>query len=331
MVHQFMQKKDTDPWDHPLTIGRFWLRRFWRIAPLYYPMLILSLTYGSIWGKSRSAIQPFYPIAQMDFARYSDRSVPNFLTHLTFSFGFLPHFAFRTPLPDWSIGLEFQFYAVFPLIMWIVLKQGFRVTIITVCGVGIILAHSLSLWVPSLAIESFLPTRIHLFGLGMLIGARFHGACGPILPLILLLPIAAHLAVSDITVKLTVAQIFLACFLYMITEVPRSGWSRVAMPVRTFLRQPLMQHLGIISYAVYLSHSLVILPTAAFLLTQAWYPRLPPCARFLVLTSLSACVVIPVSLLLYHLIERPGVRFGKVLIDRILPNYPAKQASLSNT
>ncbi len=31
---------------------------------------------------------------------------------------------FRTPLPDWSIGLEMQFYAIFPVLMLVVRRFG---------------------------------------------------------------------------------------------------------------------------------------------------------------------------------------------------------------
>ncbi|CAH2786711.1 MAG: Acyltransferase 3 [uncultured Caballeronia sp.] len=44
----------------------------------------------------------------------------NVVTHLTYTFGMFPRYAFNTPLPDWSIGLEMQFYAVFPLLMLLI-------------------------------------------------------------------------------------------------------------------------------------------------------------------------------------------------------------------
>jgi peptidoglycan/LPS O-acetylase OafA/YrhL len=46
-----------------------------------------------------------------------DPSLANALLHVSFLFELLPTFASNNVLPDWSLALEMQFYAVFPFLM----------------------------------------------------------------------------------------------------------------------------------------------------------------------------------------------------------------------
>ena len=43
MAHNYIARKQSEPWESSRTIGQFWVRRFFRIAPLYYVVLVLSL------------------------------------------------------------------------------------------------------------------------------------------------------------------------------------------------------------------------------------------------------------------------------------------------
>jgi peptidoglycan/LPS O-acetylase OafA/YrhL len=321
MVHQFQQRETLEPWNKPATIWRFWIRRFFRIAPLYYPMLFLSLTFGRFWGNARDIIQSQYPIAATELARYGDRSIENYLAHLTFTFGMMPHFAFRTPLPDWSLGLEFQFYAVFPLVMLLVLKFGYHRTILVVSTLSLLITLLLSLYFRSFAIESFLPLRMYLFGMGMLIAARMHSETEYILPWLVVLPVAAHFAIPGINFRLAGAQIFLACLFYVVTVYRGSGGQRFFGPVRGFLNHKVIQKLGTLSYSIYLLHSLVLLPVCALLLKQHWFLALPALIRFLVSIIVNGSIVLPLSMLLYKFLEKPGVRWGKWFSGKMLPEH----------
>jgi peptidoglycan/LPS O-acetylase OafA/YrhL len=44
--------------------------------------------------------------------------------HVSFLFGFIPDGGGPTGMPDWSIGLEMQFYAAFPLLAWLLWRRG---------------------------------------------------------------------------------------------------------------------------------------------------------------------------------------------------------------
>ncbi|KAF1038909.1 MAG: hypothetical protein GAK35_03744 [Herbaspirillum frisingense] len=137
MAHNYFLRRRAEPWDAPRTFTMFWLRRFFRIAPLYYLLLIVAIAMGSMLAQDRSAIASVWPSTMTPLHRYLDGSLDNYLAHFSFAFGFLPDFAFRTALPDWSIGLEMQFYLVFPFLMLAFWRFGaFRGSIaaLAVCG-----------------------------------------------------------------------------------------------------------------------------------------------------------------------------------------------------
>ena len=93
----------------------FYLRRFFRLSPGYYVSLILAFV-----------ISPYFVTSYHELGNLNgnnwlasipvDFSLTNMFLHFTYVFGLLPKQSFSTMLPDWSLGLEMQFYLIFPLI-----------------------------------------------------------------------------------------------------------------------------------------------------------------------------------------------------------------------
>ncbi len=84
-------------------LGRFHVRRFFRIAPLYYFALALHLLLNS-------ALWPSVDLQRL-------------LENVTLTFGFFhPNHALVTG--GWSIGIEYVFYMVFPLLAWSTRVRG---------------------------------------------------------------------------------------------------------------------------------------------------------------------------------------------------------------
>ena len=97
-------------------------------------------------------------------------------------------------------------------------------------------------------------------------------------------------------------------FLGVILEPPASSASGVVSPL--FTSRPI-QYLGRISYSVYLSHMLVIIVLQHALLV--WAPQLSRMTHFVVLLGSTLAATITVSILLYRLVEVPGIKLGRSL------------------
>jgi peptidoglycan/LPS O-acetylase OafA/YrhL len=316
MAHHYLQRAATEPWQQPSTALFFWVRRFFRIAPLYYLLLIAALALGPWLGEHRTSIANAWPWTATPLERYNDQSLDNLLMHLSFLFGSIPFYAFRTALPDWSIGLEMQFYLAFPLLMLLVAWLG-----PVRAGLLSILACMALRWLfPNLmhafAMPSFLPLKLYVFFIGIWLAVGRQRNTLPTLLLVALLVAgfeARHLQGESIGRIIIVIVMF-----YLLdesTSLPMSQLLRTFfIRLRTALARPAGRFLGETSYAVYLLHLLVVLPVAGTLVLQPWYVEESPWVRFGICVLAVAAVVYPIAWLLYRTVEISGIRLGKRVI-----------------
>ena len=121
MAHHFLNRQHAEPWEAPSTWWIFYIRRFFRIAPLYYVCLAIAFVFNAQYSGFFHEITEIHVPSQMYIAdAYAQRCLAtpgNVLMHFSFLFGFCPRYANTTCLPDWSIGLEMQFYLAFPFLM----------------------------------------------------------------------------------------------------------------------------------------------------------------------------------------------------------------------
>jgi peptidoglycan/LPS O-acetylase OafA/YrhL len=134
MTYHYQLREAREPWDAPSTWTIFWIRRYFRIAPLYYVCLALALWFGPMLWQNRLDAAAIFAGGAEETARYAsrylDQSLTNILLHLSFLFGMTWTHNFQTALPDWSIGLEMQYYAAFPLMLLLVLRLGKPIAIL---------------------------------------------------------------------------------------------------------------------------------------------------------------------------------------------------------
>ncbi|QHD70734.1 acyltransferase family protein (plasmid) [Sphingobium yanoikuyae] len=94
--------------EEPHPVSSFYIRRVFRIAPLYYVGILLYFLIDSMW--------PFFPTVKSVY------TFGNVLANLLFVHGFVPDAYNRVVLGGWSIAAEMSFYLLFPL-MYPICKQ----------------------------------------------------------------------------------------------------------------------------------------------------------------------------------------------------------------
>lgn len=316
MAHHYIQRSKHEPWDTSRTAYVFWIRRFFRIAPLYYVMLIAAFALGPMLGDYRSAIASVWPDTATPAARYFDQSVSNTVTHVSFLFGFLPYYAFRTPLPDWSIGLEMQFYLVFPALMLIISRIGpVRSTLMVIAG-----CLSLRALFPDFLhqfdMPSFLPIKLYVFLIGIWIAiARTQDSMRP--GLLIALSMALIWVMIERSEQ-SVARIFLITSMFYLMSngtLPGNLFLQSKIDkIRNYLSRPVSVFLGDASYATYLLHLIIVLPVAGELALLPQYQMLNPALRFAICLLISMPIVYLLSWALYKSVEIAGIQAGKRVV-----------------
>lgn len=303
MTHHYILREDKEPWESGTTVQKFYLRRFFRIAPLYYCCLIYYFL--SSWNEA---------IAQRDSVAW------NAIQHFTFVFGFLPDPA-STGMPDWSIGLEMQFYLVFPLLMLWVGRSG-PVPLVILAGFISFAANRLLGVYPTdtpgllgLYVEpNLLPLKFTLFTYGMLAAYFYWKRIKLAWPFIGLLAIASALPYKhghSWFVMSVLGFVLMATQMPLIQSYARSGLSLV----NDFCKNRLFHLLAEYSYAVYLIHGF------AFRFVENRFGDVllnrGPLYHWLFVLAMALIITYPLAFLLQHFIEKPGIDLGRRLCSRL--------------
>lgn len=328
MAFHYQLREAREPWTDPDTWKVFWIRRFFRIAPLYYVCLAVALYFGpELWQQrlNGAAVMPGGLAETMRYAdRYLDQSLANILLHVSFLFGLTYTHNFATALPDWSIGLEMQFYAAFPFLMLIVMRLGWKV------GMALIVAFAwiLGRWLDHngfvVGAYSILAMKFHLFAAGMLIAMSMRGeghakwlyllaACA-----VIFVPLGGGRDAMHRAIKIGIVIGFFA--LIYKAMLPRLV-QRVVAPLDVVLSNPASRWIGDVSYGVYLIHLLVMLPVCGWLATA--YPLLAPLPRFWAALALTIVLTYSLAYAAYRLIELPGISWGRQMAGRFQKPKPA--------
>lgn len=320
MVFHYQRRRGREPWEDGNTWRVFWIRRYFRIAPLYYVMLVAALTLGPFIYEARTVIDSFNDAGPQLAERYLDSSLNNYLLHLTFLFGFSPEYAFRTALPDWSIGLEMQFYLALPFIMLLVGRIGWlRAIAVCVLSSGLI-AVVLKVSGVEFPMPTFLPLKLHVFAAGMLLAAgltvdrRQNFLFGLIAAVLMLSPIGGTDGLTHVIVRVGLAASF---FALIHTHRLPGLLQRPLYAISAWLGNRFFHQLGELSFGAYLIHLLIMQPVMAYLIKHA---ALSDPARWAVALIITLPVVYALSWLGYNFVEMPGQQVGKSLTRARAPN-----------
>lgn len=298
----------------------FFIRRFFRIAPLLYLLIPYFLFQDGFTARN-----PDDPNSVID--------LNTIIATLTFTFGFHPYWINAIVPSSWSVATEMIFYLVLPvLFLWVNnLKRALWFLIFAILSSKIMcffVAHYLSGHLSHTMVDSkfwtafmymYFPAQLPIFALGILlyflIKAKQNsagiqpskGLAIPILILCLLLLIGNGLrsfSTDGLIPKfVTDAALLFLSFIFAL----------YLFPAKLFVNKATV-YLGKISYSLYLTHGIAVY----------WVSHLIPeyflgngFANYLFHFCIIFLFTIPVASLTYYCIEKPGIRLGHMLITRL--------------
>ena len=298
------------------------IRRFFRIAPLFYFMMPLY-----VWLiHSRGWAQP---------------DLQTWIMNISFLFNLVPGKHEGIVWASWTIGVEVLFYVIFPVFL-LISNRRLALALVLIGGIAIsISARSLIdkaglagdygkyAFISSLGVflTGFVSFKLyHLARKQIAVGAwqpQFvKGACALVCALCLIANFAPFGFNPGSPGR---PDLMVWSILFAATAI----WQAL-FPSPWFANRPL-QWIGERSYGIYLMHPLVIGVFTPQI--KALYLALQPSVgdwAFFVVGALTMLVVVALANVVYHLVERPGMQMGKRLLTH-LRDRPAVQASGAST
>jgi len=291
-------------------VRSFYLRRCARIAPLFYLMLVYQL--AVLWAQYRSF--PGWPAV---------------FSSITFSFNFVPGWVDGIVPASWSIGVEFIFYALFPL-----LALAARRSLALVCVTAVAVVVSASAYKELLKAQELNQSFIYHhwltcmpYFLAGMFGYRFYKWLTNIVP--------EGLAIRRQWLGITLAVVGIAfvwllirtsgLYLYFWQYGLRSVWdwlwgvaflllsAGIALHPWFVLSNPISAFLGRISFSLYLLHPHIVHQLGEFGFYK-WISAVSPNSDLSVIASFvpTAGIVVALSTLTYRWIELPGMKLARV-------------------
>jgi len=283
----------------------FYLHRFFRIAPLFYALLVVTLIRDAVIF--RTTHSPF-----------------EIASSLLLVFNATPGRETGIVWASWTIGVEVLFYAAFPLIYRRVRSVSEAIAFFFVCLVAWNVIQAFLMYVSNPATAASIMQwsvfrHLPIFAVGILtyhIYSSFDRDT------------VEERRFADVGNALFMGGIF-CYFSWLKGWLPNVFgdsyyWQAIAYscmflglalsPWRLVVNKATC-YLGKISYSLYLNHPPVVallIPAYRWIYTQTPYLTF----AFLASVALTFAVVVPLSILTYELIEAPGIALGKSLIAR---------------
>lgn len=281
----------------------FYLRRFFRIAPLFYLWIILSL------------VRNFYVF-------HKSHSIQEIFSSLFFFFNLWPGFQPGFVWASWMIGVLCVFYFIFPFLHKIIdnMWKAFGLFFISIFFVSVF--KTILLYIP------FQPNELEEF-LKYSFVRHF-----PVFAYGIFLYFFYKKFVTNKLSSKSVGFFLLSLALFLFSSLTSGKMNDIILP--TYYWQPVVfsififgfafypvsifinkttQYIGKISYSIYLNHpTLIFLMKPVYEKIYDWPINLT--IRYILCVGITFGILVPISYMSYRLIEVPGGKLGKKILDK---------------
>lgn len=287
---------------HPVL--RFYIRRIFRIVPLFYILLVISCL--------------------RDWFRFGDmHTKKELLLNIIFGFNFVPGKNEGIVWASWTLGVEMIFYLLFPLLYYFVNDSKkalvlFFITLLAAFGFYKLLPY---LSLPTAQRESFfhfsLLHHMPVFVLGMMVFFLFEKW---------ILGKPRHRAWAFALIG--VATIGFVTLLARQISSQLEGWYWFALayaglllglamyPLKVFVNRVTCFY-GKISYSLYLNHPTIVLMLIP-IYRKIYALNMITTVKYGMCLLFTLALLTPLSYLTYRVIEEPGMDLGRKIIKRVI-------------
>lgn len=277
----------------------FFIRRYFRVAPLFYFMLIVNMSVGWIFANTKYKLLDIF-------------------LSLTFLFPFVPGKHPSLVMAGWAVGIEWIFYAMFPILILIssTLLRSF---------ILLILSLAISIWMDDLGtIFPGVPDAYFYMNIANHLVFFISGLVVYwLLPYLKKIAVVSFFVASKIfpTTLFLIGWILFIVYFYFMFNFPFDiimtiSWvlwlSGATLCFPTLINNRIFQYIGKVSYSTYLTHPIVIVLCIKSNAYTVFYENINSnTIAFLACCVFTIVIVVVLSTLTYRYIEEPGIRFGR--------------------
>ena len=306
ILSAFSLMYSTEPWiNRPDWLANYFIKRFFRIAPLFYFMIALWIAAG------------LFKVGVL-------KDPVEIILNLTFTFGFVPFSGFVWG--GWSVGVEMIFYAVFPVVLLLIRTHRAALLLLII---SIIVSSALrsALYLQDINAKplpayywSYFSFASNMCFFSMGIYAYLFSQSYKEHPRLLnvYVPIAATVIIGGLLSSDLGALLYssarLDIVLWGIGLSALCAWQSHQPSV--VIASDALEYLGERSYSIYLLHPVIIFSLKGYLLKL--YDLCVPIAggySFFICAAILMVVILVVVECSYRLIEVPGINLGRKLIE----------------
>jgi peptidoglycan/LPS O-acetylase OafA/YrhL len=304
--------------------GRYITRRAFRIFPIY----LLLLPVGAATMYLAEGALMFMSWAHLPEYRYDDmvrttiasveaQPAAHVVPHMLLLQGLIPDSLLDNSQtsflgPAWSLSLEWQFYLIAPLLIWMLCRRGWSLA--AIAGLAFLaVIYRIGVF-GEFELPSFFPAIGYLFAIGIasrlvferLKAANFHTTA-----------VALACAAAAFLFQPIFALGIWGAFFALLVGAAKDRQEKAgrAVAAAAFESRPAIA-MGARSYAVYLAHWPVIQAMAFFILP------LGPFSQWQALAILAPAVIVTTMIVaeaLHRFVEKPMIRLGATLASRPAP------------
>lgn len=265
MAFNYISRKETERPSLLATKKLFWLRRIFRLYPVYFVVILLGyFTFESINDLTKIVNEYFYGFEKHSLTYGSGKqlNLTDLWMHLTFLHGVFPSYNMSIIGPAWSLSTEIQFYAIFPFLFLFIQSKSRSMVMLFLSAILYVLAFKLfGFWGNGGKIIPFgAPSLIFYKLMYFLVGINLAGFKQKVTsPSVLLFNITLICLVEK-----SILSVLLCAFIVILmasdeieTYTPKSLY-RVLMIIKEFLSGNWGKLGADLSYSFYIIHSPIL-------------------------------------------------------------------------
>ncbi|MED7666790.1 acyltransferase [Pseudomonas moraviensis subsp. stanleyae] len=330
MAYTVQSRESSEPMSCPANWLRFYIRRYFRLAPAYYLCLFLVVVLAPVFLGGYTNLRALNPaLWQGDWVYDPARTnytIGNILLHISFLFGLFPTYSFSTFLPDWSLSLEMQFYIVFPFIYLAMKRYGTGKVAVALALISYSVTYVFNQAATAGKVSHFYEPSLLFFKLPIFVaGILVYRATATketsnwqrVTYVLLALLMCAKL--QDIYHEQVLYLVTLVALMAVMALPFRTATHRLSW-INSVCRHRLVTFMSDVSYSVYLFHGLFLAIVGSQIgmaaKSSGWSLSAGTLTIWLAVTVLTYAF----SYLVYRFVELPGIALGKLIIDRLNTN-----------